>query len=151
MDPDRDKCGLMWYSPVAPAEGSHAVALAEISSDILMRHGFEPMLSITLNTDRSMICVISLTYDREVSGEDGRARRCSAELEAELTDRGYLPYRLGIQSMEHLASQIDDGGAHGRMLSAIKKYVDPENILAPGRYSAVSKPMEHSAKGNDRT
>jgi 4-cresol dehydrogenase (hydroxylating) len=150
MDPDRDGCGLMWYSPVAPSEGSHAVALAEISSEILMRHGFEPMLSITLNTDRSMICVISLTYDREVSGEDGRARKCSAELEAKLADRGYLPYRLGIQSMSQMAGKTDDGGAHGRMLSAIKKYADPENILAPGRYSAVSQPAEQSARRNDR-
>jgi 4-cresol dehydrogenase (hydroxylating) len=146
MDPDRDGCGLMWYSPVAPAEGSHAVALSDLSSSILLRHGFEPMLSITLNTDRSIICVISLTYDREVPGEDERARKCSDELEAQLAIKGYLPYRLGIQSM----NQMNGGGAHGRMLSAIKKFVDPENILAPGRYSAVPKPLEQSARGNER-
>jgi len=146
MDPDRDGCGLMWYSPVAPAEGSHAVVVSDLSSGILLRHGFEPMLSITLNTDRSLICVISLTYDREVPGEDERARRCSVELEAELAGKGYLPYRLGIQSM----AQMDGGGAHGRMLAAIKKFVDPKNILAPGRYSGVPRPLEQSARGNER-
>jgi 4-cresol dehydrogenase (hydroxylating) flavoprotein subunit len=146
MDPDRDACGLMWYSPVAPAEGTHAVAMAEISSSILLRHGFEPMLSITLNTDRSIICVISLTYDRDVPGEDERALECCGELEAELTSKGYLPYRLGIQSMD----QINRSGAHGRLLSAIKNYVDPENILAPGRYaSAVSE--SRSVKENVRS
>jgi len=129
----------MWYSPIAPAEGTHAVAIAELSSIILLRHGFEPMLSITLNTDRSIICVIALTYDREVPGEDERAADCCGELEAELSAKGYPPYRLGIQSM----NQLNGGGAHGRLLAAIKKYVDPENILAPGRYAALgveSKP-----------
>jgi 4-cresol dehydrogenase (hydroxylating) flavoprotein subunit len=147
MDPDRDGCGLMWCSPVAPAEGSHAVALAEIASGIMLRHGFEPMLSITLNTDRSIICVISLTYDREVPGEDERARACSMELEAALAAKGYRSYRLGIQSMD----QMSGGGAHGRMLAAIKKFVDPGNILAPGRYSAGSKPLGQSAKGTERS
>jgi 4-cresol dehydrogenase (hydroxylating) len=148
MDPDRDACGLMWCSPIAPAEGSHAVAMAEISSRILLRHGFEPLLSITLNTDRSIICVISLTFDREIPGEDERARRCSRELESELAASGYLPYRLGIQSMD----QMNSSGAHGRLLSAIKNFVDPGNILAPGRYSAASvesKPLEQPAREHE--
>jgi 4-cresol dehydrogenase (hydroxylating) len=148
MDPDRDGCGLMWYSPVAPAEGSHAVLLAEICSGILLRHGFEPMISITLNSDRSIICVVSLTYDREVPGEDERAHRCCRELESELTARGYPPYRLGIQSME----QMSAGGAYGRLLSAIKRHVDPENILSPGRYAAASaaaQPREEPAREHE--
>jgi 4-cresol dehydrogenase (hydroxylating) len=132
MDPDRDGCGLMWCSPLAPAEGSHATRLAELSSEILLRHGFEPLLSITLNTDRSLICVISLTYDREVPGEDERAWACFAELETELAEKGYFPYRLGIRSMDLMRCS----GAYGSLLSAIKKFVDPADILAPGRYAA---------------
>jgi 4-cresol dehydrogenase (hydroxylating) len=131
MDPDRDGCGLMWCSPVAPAEGSHASVVAELSSKILLAHGFEPQLSITLNSERSIICVISLTYDRDLEGEDERAERCYLELEAALAARGYFPYRLGIQSM----NLMNASGAYGALLSAIKKFVDPEGILAPGRYS----------------
>jgi hypothetical protein len=47
--------------------------------------------------------------------------------------------------------QMKGGGAHGRMLSAIKEFADPGNILAPGRYSAVSKPVGQSARGNERS
>ncbi len=149
MDPDRDGCGLMWFSPVAPAEGAHAAAIAEISSSVLLRHAFEPMLSITLISDRAIICVISLTYDREVPGEDERAQRCCSELETELAAKGYYPYRLGIQSME----RMQGGGAFQGVLSAIKKFVDPQNILAPGRYQSTSaehQPLEHVARGNKR-
>jgi 4-cresol dehydrogenase (hydroxylating) flavoprotein subunit len=136
MDPDRDGCGLMWCSRVAPAEGKHAVVLADTSSEILLRHGFEPLLSITLNTDRSIICVISLTYDRDVEGEDERARTAIDELENALTKKGYLPYRLGIQSMD----QMGGCGAYAGLLRAIKQFVDPADILAPGRYVAGGEP-----------
>jgi 4-cresol dehydrogenase (hydroxylating) len=132
MDPDRDKCGLMWCAPVAPTDGKHAQLLSDISAAILLRHGFEPMLSITLITERALICVISLTYDREIPGEDERARNCYQELEAELERAGYPPYRLGIQSM----AQAMAAGPYRRVLEAIKRTVDPGQILAPGRYGA---------------
>lgn len=132
MDPDRDKCGLMWCAPVAPTHGQHAQRLAEIASRVLLRHGFEPMLSVTLITERAMICVVSITYDREISGEDERARACYDELQSTFDQAGYQPYRLGIQSMK-LAG---DSGAYSRLLETIRNSVDPGRILAPGRYKA---------------
>jgi 4-cresol dehydrogenase (hydroxylating) len=130
MDPDRDGCGLIWCAPVAPAEGKHAKALADMSFHILLAHGFEPMLSITLITERALICVISITYDRAVAGEDARARACHDELQTELLKAGYPPYRLGIQSMENFAYS----GAYRQMLENIKNSIDPGRILSPGRY-----------------
>ncbi len=138
MDPDRDGCGLLWCAPVAPAEGRHAEILAELSSEILLRHGFEPMLSFTMITERALICVISITYDREVAGEDDRARACHDELQDELMARGYVSYRLGIQSMHHM----NDQGTYGDLLTALKQHVDPSGILAPGRYSSTKKAQD---------
>jgi 4-cresol dehydrogenase (hydroxylating) len=132
MDPDRDKCGLIWCAPVAPAQGQHAQILAEIACRILLKHGFEPMLSVTLITERALICVVSLTYDREVAGEDDRARACYEELQAELDQAGYQPYRLGIQSMKLAGGS----GAYSRLLETIRNSVDPGGLLAPGRYKA---------------
>lgn len=130
MNLDRDRCGLLWCSPVAPAEGKHARALADLSTRILLSHGFEPMLSITLITDRALICVISITYDRDEPGEDQRALACYHELEEELRSKGYLPYRLGIQST--LTLKGDE--PYGKFLEGIKRAADPDGILAPGRY-----------------
>jgi 4-cresol dehydrogenase (hydroxylating) flavoprotein subunit len=132
MDPDRDKCGLIWCAPVAPAQGQHAQTLAEIASRVLLGHGFEPMLSVTLITERALICVVSISYDREVTGEDERARVCCDELQAEFDRAGYRPYRLGIQSMKLAAGS----GAWSRVIEALRNSVDPGGILAPGRYKA---------------
>ena len=53
MDPDRDGCGLLWCAPVAPTSGAHATKLSEIASQIMLEESFEPMLSITLLTERN--------------------------------------------------------------------------------------------------
>jgi 4-cresol dehydrogenase (hydroxylating) flavoprotein subunit len=134
MDPDRDRCGLLWCSPVAPAQGGHARILASLASQVLLRHGFEPMLSITLITDRALICVISISYDREVPGEDERAMTCHAELQRQLSAKGYISYRLGIQSMDQMSAD----GPYARFLEEIKRAADPAGILAPGRYEAAA-------------
>src|SRR6185369_9833466 len=80
IDVDRDGCGLLWCSPIAPLTGSHALAVSQIASRVLLAHGFEPMITLTLLTERTIGCVISINYDREVPGEDEKALRCHDHL-----------------------------------------------------------------------
>jgi 4-cresol dehydrogenase (hydroxylating) len=130
MDPDRDGCGLLWCAPVAPLEGSHAERLATISSSVLLTHGFEPMISITLVTERAITCVVSISFDRDLPGEDERALTCHQTLLESLSAAGYHSYRLGIQSMRQ--STLPDSAAP--LLDRLKQACDPKHILAPGRY-----------------
>lgn len=129
-DPDRDGCGLLWCAPVAPLEGRHALRMAGLSTDVLLAHGFEPMLSLTTVTERALTGVVSICYDRDVPGEDERARRCYDELLRTLTQNGYYSYRLGIQSADEMRREA----SHAAVLDALKRALDPHGILAPGRY-----------------
>jgi 4-cresol dehydrogenase (hydroxylating) flavoprotein subunit len=129
-DPGRDGCGLLWYAPVAPADGVSVATLASIAEDTLLERGFEPMISLTMIAERSVACVISIAYDREVPGEDGKAMACYEELVQRLASRGYYPYRLGIQSM----GLLDSNRSRTEFLNTLKKSLDPNNVLAPGRY-----------------
>jgi len=131
-DPDRDKCGLLWYAPVAPAKGEDVRQLVDLASDILLRSGFEPMISLTLLTPRTVYAVLSLTYDREVPGEDEKAMTCYGQLREACTRAGYFPYRLGIHSMAALPEQA----AYQQLVWKLKQAIDPEMILAPGRYDS---------------
>ncbi|MGH9631671.1 MAG: FAD-binding oxidoreductase, partial [Bryobacteraceae bacterium] len=70
MNPDLDGCGLLWIAPVAPIDGAHAKSVTSLATSILLEHGFEPMISITLLTERTLACVVSIIYDRNVPGED---------------------------------------------------------------------------------
>jgi 4-cresol dehydrogenase (hydroxylating) len=133
LDPDRDGCGLLWCAPVAPMEGGHVTKIADLASEILLGYGFEPSISMTLITERAVCCVISICYDRLEAGQDERAMACYKYLFGALTEQGYYSYRLGIQAMSDLSSQ--DG--YGGLLRAIKNAVDPNAVLAPGRYHPV--------------
>jgi 4-cresol dehydrogenase (hydroxylating) len=144
MNPDRDRCGLIWCAPVAPIEGAHADRLARLASDLMLARGFEPMLSITLLTERTLTCVISISYDRDVPGEDERAMASSDELVAELIRSGYHFYRLGIHSM----NAVRQSGPYTAVLDTLKQSLDPAGILAPGRYH---RPATDSAIESDAT
>jgi 4-cresol dehydrogenase (hydroxylating) len=135
MHPDRDRCGLLWCAPVAPLEGGHAQRLARVSTDTLLRHGFEPLLSMTLVTERALTCVVSITYDRDVPGEDQRARHCYDDLLTALNECGYHSYRLGIQSPAEMLQPDSYAG----VLAALKQSLDPNGILAPGRYGIAAR------------
>jgi 4-cresol dehydrogenase (hydroxylating) len=130
MDPDRDGCGLLWCSPMAPNDGSHARKLAGIASQLMLRHGFEPAISLTVLTDRTIACIVSIAYDREVEGEDQRAQECHDELIESLARHGYHSYRLSVNSM----TAMGDTGAYIELLQKIKQTLDPGGVLAPGRY-----------------
>lgn len=128
-DPDRDGCGLLWYSPVAPLEGSHVERASGIATEVLTRHGFEPMISLSLVTDRAVACVVSICYDRAQAGEDGRAMACYEELGRSLTEAGYPPYRLGNMPVK--------GAGSDAIGEKLKRAFDPAGVLSPGRYARV--------------
>ena len=137
-DPDRDGCGLLWCAPVAPAEGESVLAMTRLAEDILLAHGFEPLISLTLTTDRAVTCVVSISYDRELEGEDQRAMECYRELLDRMTAAGFYSYRLGVQARQ----MLDPTTPYGRLLASIKNALDPQHILAPGRYLAAPAAAE---------
>jgi 4-cresol dehydrogenase (hydroxylating) len=120
---------------VAPLEGSHAVVISEIASRVLLAHAFEPMISLTLLTERTIGCVISISYDREVEGEDEKALECHGQLLKELKAEGYFPYRLGIQSM----NQMRGFNGYNQALQRVKHALDPKGIISPGRYDPTER------------
>lgn len=131
MDPDRDGCGIIWCAPLAPFEGQHVHAVVELMEATMAIHQFEPIISLTGVSGRCVHIVAAVIYDRSVEGEDARARDCHDEMLRRLIAAGYLPYRLGIQSMGALPPVHDDWD---QFLHLLKNALDPHNILAPGRY-----------------
>ncbi|VEP14299.1 FAD/FMN-dependent dehydrogenase [Hyella patelloides LEGE 07179] len=131
MDLDQDGCGLIWCAPVAPLDGNCAQEINSITQDIFTQYGFEPFISLTLLTERCLGCILTISYDRYVPGEDERAMACYKDLLKALTSSGYYPYRLGVHSMDLLAEGEE---SYQNLLNKIKTAIDPQNILAPGRY-----------------
>ena len=131
LNPEQDNCGVMWLAPVAPTSGAHTAAIWHIVKTTMLRHGFEPSVSITLVSERSLDCVVNLSYDRDIEGEDVRAMACHDDMLAQLCDAGYYPYRLGIQAMAKMPPRT---AAYNSFFADLKSAIDPNGILAPGRY-----------------
>lgn len=131
MDPDRDRCGVIFCVPTVPFDGRHVRSALDIVKDALEKYGFEPILIIGAISERVVYLNVDITYDREVAGEDERALACHDALLGRLIEGGYVPYRLGIQSAKLLPEPADD---YGELLKKLKRALDPNNVLAPGRY-----------------
>jgi 4-cresol dehydrogenase (hydroxylating) len=61
---------------------------------------------------------------------------CYAELGDRCREKGFLPYRLGLQSM---AQAMSDADPFWGVVRTLKEALDPNGILAPGRYDGGAK------------
>ena len=136
LDPGRDQCGLLWLCPLLPMDGEQVLAAIGSIEAIINSYGFEPNIGLTTTSGRSLHGVVALAYDREIAGEDQRAMACHDAVLSTLAADGYLPFRLGIQSMSALPAIQDD---YISFLHLLKRTLDPQDILAPGRYDFRSE------------
>ena len=131
MDPDRDGCGVIWLCLALPFDGKSISEFIPRLEVALKQYKFEPNLGLHCISARSVYLYVAVMYDREIEGEDERAMRCYDQLMQMAIKAGYYPYRLGIQSMDALPRPRDD---YGKVMFALKSALDPNTILAPGRY-----------------
>jgi hypothetical protein len=130
-DLDRDRCGLIWCSFVAPIDGALTQEMTAVAADVLLAHGFEPGMTLTLVNERALDNVVSVSYDRDDPGADQRALACRDALYRRLMGLGIYPYRLDVRAAELMPPGNPD---YRSFLEDLKRIADPEGVLAPGRY-----------------
>lgn len=132
-DPLANGWGLIWVAPLVPLTGADVSAALAVQDRVSVEYGFEPMATVTLLTGRAVLMVLNVSFDKTNRAEADRAGRCAAALTDALAARGYHPYRCGTWAMSRLADADDPfWGVVGTLKSAL----DPNRVLAPGRYEA---------------
>ncbi len=131
LDPDRDACGVIWACPLVPLRGEDVTRAVTECETTFAAHAFDPLLAVVVQTDRTAFLVPLLVYDRETPGADAAAMACHDDLLARLGRAGYLPHRLGIQSMSAMPIPVD---ATADLLAKLEAVLDPRGVLSPGRY-----------------
>lgn len=131
VDPDRDRCGVIWACPSMPLDGAAVVPAVAAMEALIKAHGLEPNIGLNPVSPRLLEVYAALMFDRDVAGEDGRAMACHDALMRALIAKGHLPYRLGVQSMHLLPAPADDSAA---LMRRLKAAFDPHHVIAPGRY-----------------
>lgn len=131
VDPARDNAGLIWLAVVAPLTGRHADALVRLCQPIFYKHGFDWSCTFIMVNPRSLLGLIEIFYDKTNPDECTRAQALYHELADATLRAGYQQYRTSI---EHGAHIMESAPEFQQMLDAMKAAVDPDNIIAPGRY-----------------
>jgi len=132
-NPARDGCGLMWFAPIIPLTRDDVSAFRRIIEPIVAQHGFEACITLTAVSQRCFDCTLPLLFNRDDPDEVQRAQACHDALLQACLQHGYVPYRLGLQSMQTAMMPADD--VFWRVVTRVKDALDPQGVLAPGHYS----------------
>ena len=130
-NPARDGSGLAWYAPLVPMRPADLRAYVNMVNEIAPKHGLEPLITFTTLSDRLFDSTVPLVFDRGQPAAVAAAEACYEELFETGRAKGWFPYRVGINTMEKLASLQSDSSA---FQARLRKDLDPGDILSPGRY-----------------
>ncbi len=135
LDPARDGCGLIWYAPLVPFVPQVITAYVERCTAVLRAHGMEPLITLSTLSDRCLDSSVPLLFDARKPREIENAHRCYDALIEMGKELGVAPYRLHVGAMGHFARS---GDTFWDVVHTLKKALDPDAILSPGRYVAPS-------------
>lgn len=129
-NPALDNCGLIWMAPTIPFAESDVKEFLNITIPVLHKYGIDDAISLLFANKKSLIATIPLLYDKDSSKETKNAHECYEVLNRIYEAKGFLVYRKAIHSMPRY-----DSGAYQDFIKSLKKHIDPNNIIAPGRYT----------------
>ncbi len=130
-NPARDGCGLIWYAPLVPMRPQGARDYVNMVTEITRKHGLEPLLTFTSLNDRLFDSTVPLIFERSNPAALKAAQDCYKELISVGRTHGWFPYRVGVEAMPALRGLLTDSARFHERLMA---HIDPDGILAPGRY-----------------
>jgi 4-cresol dehydrogenase (hydroxylating) len=133
-DPLDTPAGLIWLAPVLPLRGEDAQRIVDIVAPIFQQHGFDLPMTFTLLNERSMVAVMNVSFDKSQPEDVERARSCYAASAEAVIAEGYIPYRSSPGGMKRL---VRPGDVYWEMAAQIKSALDPNLVLARGRYIPV--------------
>jgi 4-cresol dehydrogenase (hydroxylating) len=131
IDPARDGCGFVWLGPVVPFTAEHVMRALSLMRPVFERHEFDFFVEVIVESSRSVIVLVGVFYDRHDAADAERARVWYHEARQTFEANGYPPYRATSMSMP---GALDANPAFRDLLAKLKSAVDPQNLLAPGRY-----------------
>lgn len=122
--------GVVWHMPVSALKGAYVQQLSNMSEDILRRFGFD-YLAMNWCNDRDMHQTTGIFFDRTDPAQMRAAYDCFDVLMQETSKAGFGNYRCSTHYMDKAAELL--GPELRAFHRAIKRAIDPNGILAPGK------------------
>ncbi|MBL8216373.1 MAG: FAD-binding oxidoreductase [Bryobacterales bacterium] len=130
-NPAVDGVGIYWYTAVVLGKADTMAAYADWIERRLPDFGFEPFVSFVSNGEGSYLAPTPINFNRGDADACRRAVDAYHTLLEEGKTKGFFPYRTNPTSMSWLTSQSPE---YWEVVASVKRALDPNGILAPGRY-----------------
>jgi 4-cresol dehydrogenase (hydroxylating) flavoprotein subunit len=130
-DPLENGYGFYFLWLTCPAVGREVRRLLDVVRPRLMKDGFPPLMSVQFSTGRMIVLVVRIAFSRAPAGQRAAARACHHAIVDASLAAGYPPARITIDGMDRLDPT---GDTHWQVVRRLKDCLDPDGILAPGRY-----------------
>jgi FAD/FMN-containing dehydrogenase len=135
LNPARDGCGLLWYAPLVEMKAARVRSYVDLVTRLVPKFGMEPLITLTSLSERCFGSTVPVLFERDSVSQLELARQCHVALMEAGRREGFLPYRIGVQSMDWLLQQAP---AHWALVARLKSAIDPSDIVSPGRYAPPS-------------
>ena len=139
VNPAQDNCGVIWLAPAVPASGQKIKELLEIVRPLYDKYNFDFSGCLTRINNRTFFFLLGIFFRREDQKESQQALELYQALVQETIQAGYQPYRGSIPYWSQNNKDTSENLALRKFLSEIKHTIDPENILAPGKYGISNR------------
>ncbi|MBI1395607.1 MAG: FAD-binding protein [Betaproteobacteria bacterium] len=129
--PDRDGCGLIWFAPIVPMTGSHVRFMVDLCEAEFKAFDFDFYVALLIQNPRSMIVLTAIFFLKDDPVQCDRAAALYGSLSRKTADAGYQSYRVSTAGMTTLSEKNPE---FFEMMSRIRRAIDPDGVLAPGKY-----------------
>jgi 4-cresol dehydrogenase (hydroxylating) len=124
--------GSAWFSPALPARGEDMIRSIKLCEQVYSEFGFDYIGGFIFGySGRHVDHITDLLFDRSNPEEMKRANSCFEKLLKVHAEAGYAPYRINTGFMKQVAQLYGPGQM--KLNKRIKKALDPNGILAPGK------------------
>ena len=131
IDVARDDVGILWSVPVVPFCGREVVSLVNRCRVLFKKYDFDFYMTIMVFNARSVCPLMAILYDRTHEPDCQRAQQLYREILDVSHELGYQHFRAGINGWDKLYQICPELKA---LNDQVKTCLDPNGILAPGRY-----------------
>jgi len=131
IDPARDGCGLIWFAPILPFTSGDVLPFLARARQRFEEAGLDFWVAMLLMNPRSVTCLMNILYDKDDADETCRAEALYANLLDDMQAAGYQQYRAGLLAWKRV---FKGAPSAARLNGKIKSALDPNSVVAPGRY-----------------